>query len=238
MLMSTTPTEVLFLVVARLCLVFFFLPAALGKVVHQRDFVQGTIDYRVLPTRVATYVAFTLPWIELGLALSLLGGVALPLTGALTAVLLLCFIAAVTVNLYRGRRVTCNCYGIAGTAMIGWGTVARNLLLVLLAVSVTGLSLRMSGPVFSPTWPVDRLVVSSFNMGISMVLLLCFCLVTIYLVEWAVDMYYRTTQLTQVIAPVPTPTQSATKGHAKEVSPTQVRSELVAGQNSTQGVSR
>src|SRR5690242_19945467 len=109
---SDPSVEVTLILVARLCLGLFFLPSALGKLTNRRGFVQGTLDYQLLPERAARIFAAVLPWVELVLALALILGVALPLAGLATALLLLCFIAAVLANLRRGREIECNCYGI------------------------------------------------------------------------------------------------------------------------------
>lgn len=120
---------------ARLCLGLFFLQGALGKVVDLRQFIRGVVDYRMLPEPAARIFGALLPWGELALALALILGVAVPLSAAAAMVLLACFITAVGVNLRRGQAIRCNCHGIAATSAIGWGTIARNGLLLALGPS-------------------------------------------------------------------------------------------------------
>ncbi len=74
-----------------------------------------------------------LPLAELAVA----AGLAVPVTlelGALGALsLLVLFIVGIAVNLARGNRPDCNCFGQLHSAPIGWRTVARNVVLAALA---------------------------------------------------------------------------------------------------------
>lgn len=175
--------------VARLILGGFLLPSALGKLRDRSGFVQGTIDYQILPEPIARRFALVLPWVELVLALALLAGVALPLTGAATALLLLSFIVAVTINLQRGRAIACHCHGITGTKTISWGTIARNVLLLLLTLPLIDGALDLSR--LAPRWRTDLMLL----ITPAPLLLLAFGCVTIPLVEWAVDIQLRMAQL-------------------------------------------
>lgn len=182
--------------VTRLCLGFIFLPSALGKLTNQSRFIQGIVDYQVLPERLARGFGLILPWFELILALVLLLGIALPLAGVAAMLLLLSFIAAVVINLRRGRQLDCNCYGIASPTTISWGIVVRNILLLLLAAIVVGLAPNAVTPdQWVTRWQMDWQIITS-NSVIPLSLLLAFCLVTIHLLEWAVAIHYRVSQIT------------------------------------------
>ena len=54
----------------------------------------------------------------------------------LAAAALAMFTGAVAVNLLRGRRIDCGCSGVVADTRITWLTVARNLALTALAVTV------------------------------------------------------------------------------------------------------
>ncbi len=195
-----TPVHTVLVLVARLCLAFFFCPSAFGKLTNHNSFINGVIDYQILPEHSARVLGFILPWIELGLAVALIFGVALPAAGLLTSLLLICFIIAVTINLRRGRTINCNCYGIANTTTISWGTVVRNLLLLLLAIVVAVLSPQALGLNRGLTlWRTDLTVMSSIASATLVMLLLSFCIVAIQLVEWAVDIYFRISKFNRVI---------------------------------------
>ncbi len=149
----------------------------------------------MLPPPAARVAGALLPWGELGLALALLLGLALPVTAAAAAILLLCFIGAVAINLRRGRAITCNCYGIADTSTIGRGTIARNMLLLLLAGGVIGTGPRLGGPAWwHPRGPTDWLLLTP-GTALLLSLLLVGCIVGILLLEWTIDMYDRVSRL-------------------------------------------
>jgi peroxiredoxin len=82
-------------------------------------------------------VAPVLVWLLIGAELAIAGAlVRAPsrIAGAVAAVVLLASTtSAVTVNLVRGRRPDCNCFGALSRGTIGWSTVARNALLAVLA---------------------------------------------------------------------------------------------------------
>ena len=194
-LLNSSP-EIVIVLVARLCLGFFLFPSALGKLTNQRGFIQGMVDYQILPERTAKVFGLILPWIELGLALALILGIALPIAATVASLLLMSFTAAVTINLQRGHEIMCNCYGIAGTKTISWGTVVRNVLLLLLAAVVVSLAPQnVALAPWLPLWGPDFFSISSIEAAILITLLLLFCFVVIYLSEWAVDIYYRISHL-------------------------------------------
>jgi uncharacterized membrane protein YphA (DoxX/SURF4 family) len=193
--LSSSTIEAIALV-ARLCVGLFFLQSALGKIRHLRDFVQGTVEYRVLPERAAQAFGFMLPWLELGLTLALILGIALRITGAVVMLLLSCFIVAVTINLRRGREIKCNCYGIADTSTIGWGTVMRNLLLLLLAATTVALGSHAVAPEqWLILWRTNLFIISSGSTAVVLLLLIAFCFVITLLLEWAVDIHLRVLRL-------------------------------------------
>ena len=82
-------------------------------------------------------VAAWLPRLELVLALVLLAGVATAVSAALAAAALLVFSAAVAVNLARGRKIECGCFGGASPRQITWRLVLRDILLAATAVAIS-----------------------------------------------------------------------------------------------------
>lgn len=132
---------------AQLSLGLVFLLAVLPKLRRPRSFARSTVLYEILPFAVAQMFGLMLIPLEGFLVLSFLSGwlsnIALPLA----AVLLCIFLAAVGVNLRRGRRIPCGCFGEASEP-ISLRTVAR--LLLLLAVVLVLLGYRTTG---DPTLP-------------------------------------------------------------------------------------
>ena len=78
-----------------------------------------------------------LPWVEIGLGAMLISGLLRPWPAALAAVLLVLFTVLVVVNLARGRRPPCACFGARSHEPISALSVLRNVgLLGLAAVAV------------------------------------------------------------------------------------------------------
>ena len=80
------------------------------------------------------WLARALPWLELGLGGLLAAGVGLPWTTAGAASLVAAFTGAVGMQLARGQAVPCGCFGELSPEPVGPDTLARNAVLVGLAV--------------------------------------------------------------------------------------------------------
>jgi Methylamine utilisation protein MauE len=187
------------LVVFRMDLALFLLPSAIGKLMNWPRFAQGILDFKILPPTAAKLFAVALPWAELALAFGLIVGTALPIAGLATAMLLVSFLCAVVINLRRGREISCNCFGIAGTATLGWGAVARNAILIALALGVTALS--FGGGFTQPYVGVIALIwPASLNSLIPIALLVASIAVLVQLSEWGLDLHIQTTQMARSAA--------------------------------------
>ncbi len=122
---------------ARLLLAAVFAVAGLGKLMDPKGSRQAMRDFG-LPVWLANPVGIVLPVVELSVAVLLLdvswawsGGV-----GALA--LLMAFIAGIAVNIAKGRRPNCRCFGQIHSRPVGWRAVARNAVLALGAGLVAG----------------------------------------------------------------------------------------------------
>ena len=74
-----------------------------------------------------------LPWVEIGLGALLVSGLVRPVAAALAAVLLVLFSVLLAVNLARGRRPPCACFGSRSRAPISAWSLIRNAGLLALA---------------------------------------------------------------------------------------------------------
>ena len=106
------------LLVARLLLAAVFFVAGLAKLVDRAGAQQSLINFGV-PARLARPFSILLPVAEVAVAAALL-----PMTtawwGAVGALaLLLVFVAGISVNLARGRRPDCHCFGQLHSAPAG-----------------------------------------------------------------------------------------------------------------------
>ena len=160
--------------VARLSVGFVFLPSAVAKLAHLRSFIAGVHDYRILPRRAAKWAGVAIPLVELVLAAALISGSELALAGYLTGALLVAFTLAIVINIRRHRTIPCNCGGIAGNRPIGWGSVARNGLLLVLLVPAAAAGGRTAAP-------------GSISASVLVAVLTVGCVAVVSLAEWAVE---------------------------------------------------
>ncbi len=100
--------------------------AAIAKLADRGSARDGA-EQLGLPTRLATPIAAVLPATELAVAIGLLITPVAGVAGLAAAVLFAAFTVLVGVNLGRGRRPDCNCFGSLGAEPIGVFTLVRNL---------------------------------------------------------------------------------------------------------------
>ena len=104
----------------RLVLGGVFVWAGIAKLVQIPSFIETVAAFDMFPTDWATPFALSVIWIEL-----ITGGLLLldiwPRSNALVVFgLLVVFIAALGINMYRGNDVTCGCFGGDGEASLAW----------------------------------------------------------------------------------------------------------------------
>ncbi|HEX6762884.1 MAG TPA: MauE/DoxX family redox-associated membrane protein [Gaiellaceae bacterium] len=124
----------------RFALATVFIIAAIPKLARRPEFELAIRGYRLVSPATAKRLAFLLPPIELLGGWLLAIGLGTVAVSFLLAACLVLFTSAVSVNLLRGRRIDCGCFGSTVESRISWWTVARNMLLLVSAafVGVTG----------------------------------------------------------------------------------------------------
>ena len=120
------------LLIARLLLALVFALAAVGKIKDRAGSRQAITDFG-LPAPLAIPLGILLPLCELAVAAALIPK-ATAWWGAVGALaLLLLFVAGIGINIARGRKPDCHCFGQIHSAPAGWKTLLRNGLLAALA---------------------------------------------------------------------------------------------------------
>jgi hypothetical protein len=110
-------------------LVFFF--AGVGKLLSGTSATKQAVEaYRLLPSPVARFLGFALPWVELLIAASLLSGILAGLAAMVGLALLALFSLAQATVLLRGQQVPCGCFGSLSTRPVQWTNIASNLGLI------------------------------------------------------------------------------------------------------------
>lgn len=139
----------------QLALGVVFLLAAAPKLRAPGEFVQAVRGYELLPAAMARPVAYALIGVEAALAVALITGRAVGVALPVAIASVLVFMVGVGVNLRRGRRVRCGCFGGAGEVLSG-RTMAR--LAILLVGATVLLVLHAAGS--DSVWTVGLLVAS------------------------------------------------------------------------------
>ena len=171
----------------RLLLAGYLLPAAWSKLRHRAHFQLGLAAYHLLPAWAIRPISIVLPITELLLGIGLLSGVGLALASYATALLLMVFIVAVTINLRRGREIACACTGVADDQRISWGLVARNTLLVGAAAWLGWNSAAsLTWMVSRETWASTLLLISHTPSLVVLVFTTLSMVVTLRLIESSV----------------------------------------------------
>ncbi|NUM44519.1 MAG: DoxX family membrane protein [Anaerolineales bacterium] len=117
-----------------------FFRAFFPKFRHPRSFAAAVQAYQLIPKSWVYPFALTLPWLELALGLLLLVGWQTRLAALTSAALLLLFLVAMGITLARGRKdpskanLDYGCSGKKHTQKIGWKTITRNIILILLSL--------------------------------------------------------------------------------------------------------
>jgi uncharacterized membrane protein YphA (DoxX/SURF4 family) len=111
--------------VARLVLAGVFTLAGVAKLADPNGSRQAIIGFGV-PSAIAAPLGLLLPVAELSVAAALLPA-STAWWGALGALVLLSvFVVGISINLARGRKPDCHCFGQLHSAPAGWKTLARN----------------------------------------------------------------------------------------------------------------
>jgi len=143
----------------RFALAIVFLLAGVAKLPRRREFTDAVLGYGLVPPNVGRLVGRWLPSFELAAAVLLGVGLATAIVAGLIGLLLAGFCVAIVANLLRGRSIDCGCFGVVAERRITWLTVARNLVLLFMAVTVA---------VVAPAaLSLDELVRASDHAGVS-----------------------------------------------------------------------
>ena len=75
--------------------------------------------YEVLPISLANFLGIALPWLEVGLGVLLILGIAVRISAIFGGALMVVFIAAISQAWARGLSIDCGCFGGGGTVAPG-----------------------------------------------------------------------------------------------------------------------
>ena len=99
---------------ARLILGGVLLAAGGLKIGNLQKSAMSVRAYELLPVGLANFFGYVLPWIEIGMGLLLIAGVAVSIVGLLGALTMFAFVVAIAQAWARGLSIDCGCFGGGG----------------------------------------------------------------------------------------------------------------------------
>jgi len=122
------------LLLFRLFLGFIFVYASVSKISDPENFSQAIYNYKLLPLSLINIFAIVLPWIELVAGILLIFGISVKENSVLLSTLVIIFILAITISLFRGLDIDCGCFGTVDGAKVGILKILENIGLLLLGI--------------------------------------------------------------------------------------------------------
>jgi len=123
---------VIFLLIIRLFLAVVLLTAGVAKLVDHDGSCKAMLGFGV-PESFASVLSWILVLAELSLAIALVPSISFQFAAIGALALFSLFSIGVGVSVAKGKKTTCHCFGQLHSAPIGWKTIARNVVLTILA---------------------------------------------------------------------------------------------------------
>lgn len=153
------------LLIARLFLAVILLTAGVAKAADQGATRRALRGFGV-PAALTVPLGWSLPFVEIVLALALISLKTAWAAAMAALVLMLIFAIAIGTNLLRGRTPECNCFGQLHSKPVSWSMFTRNLMLAAVAAFIV--AQRKSGPGLSALdWLADLKAAEILNLLIS-----------------------------------------------------------------------
>ena len=108
--LASVITDKRVVLIFRVILGVIFIYASLDKIAHPEQFARIIYNYKILPPFLINVFAITLPWVELIAGLFLILGIFTESAALLICFLLIVFIIATSINLFRGIDLNCGCF--------------------------------------------------------------------------------------------------------------------------------
>lgn len=111
-----------------------FIYAGLSKILHPLLFLENLYDYDLLDEESLYVVGAILPCLELTIGVCLVGKIMCPGSLFLCVIMLVTFFATQISVVVRGISVSCACFGSNPEQLVGYATILRTGLLVVVAL--------------------------------------------------------------------------------------------------------
>jgi uncharacterized membrane protein YphA (DoxX/SURF4 family) len=125
------------IICCRVILSAVFIYAAIGKIIHPKEFADSVAAFRILPIVAVNIFAIVLPWVELLAGLFLLSGLLVRSSALLLIVLNVAFMVAVGSAIARGLDIECGCFTLSKAHdKVGWAIIARDIIFLMLCITI------------------------------------------------------------------------------------------------------
>jgi uncharacterized membrane protein YphA (DoxX/SURF4 family) len=84
------------------------------KIPHPDKSAMAVRAYELLPISLANILGYSLPWVEVGVGLLLILGIAVRLNATIGTLLMIMFVIAISQAWARGLSIDCGCFGNGG----------------------------------------------------------------------------------------------------------------------------
>ena len=118
----------------RVILGLIFIYSGIIKIIDTSGFSNSIYNYKLLPDFLINLLAIILPWIELITGLLLLLGITIKENALIINTLLIIFILAIIINLFRGLDINCGCFGTGNGTKIGITKIIENSILLCMGI--------------------------------------------------------------------------------------------------------
>ncbi len=97
-------------IILRIILGIIFIWASWDKILDPKAFARVVDNYALLPPFLVRLTAITLPWVEAICGVLLISGYFVKGSAFIVDILMIIFILAFVVNIYRGIDISCGCF--------------------------------------------------------------------------------------------------------------------------------
>ena len=122
------------LILFRTILGLVFIYSGFVKIIDTSGFSNSIYNYKLMPDLLINYLAIVLPWIELITGLLLILGITIKESALIINSLLIVFITAIVINLFRGLDINCGCFGTGNGTKIGLAKLIENSILLFMGI--------------------------------------------------------------------------------------------------------
>ncbi|MBN2755371.1 MAG: DoxX family membrane protein [Candidatus Goldbacteria bacterium] len=115
----------------KLALGFVFIVASVGKIIDPAGFAKDVYSYVILPTTFVPFFASVAPWVEFIAGILLMLDITPRSNALIINGMLVVFIAAIAIDIYRGVEISCGCFDfLFPEEEIGVNTIIRDFIML------------------------------------------------------------------------------------------------------------